>query len=170
MSIFGDNGGSAEGGSLGSDAWNLNGTPRSVAQRLQNVNDLGSDLYIDYYAAGWAWEQSTPFQGMKTDASHLGGTRDPLVISWPARIHDAGGLRSQFQHLVDVAPTIYEAVGITPPESVNGVKQLAFPGSSMIYTFDHPDEPSRHHIQYFAAVGNRAIYKDGWWAADLYAD
>jgi arylsulfatase len=169
LEIFGDNGGSPEGGSLGSDAWNINGTPRSVVQRLQNVNDLGSDLYIDYYAAGWAWEQSTPFQGMKTDASHLGGTRDPLVISWPARIHDAGGLRTQFQHLVDIAPTIYEASGITPPKFVDGVEQLPLRGSSMIYTFDHPDELSHHHVQYFAAVGNRAIYKDGWWAADLYA-
>jgi arylsulfatase len=97
-------------------------------------------------------------------ASHLGGTRDPLIVSWPGHIKDAGGLRSQFHHVTDIAPTIYELAGIEFPSEVRGVKQLPLEGNSMVYTFDHPDTPSLHKIQYFEMVGNRGIYKDGWWA------
>ena len=168
IEIFGDNGGSAEGGLLGTDAFDLDGKRRSVADRLKTADQIGSDTFIDYYAAAWAWEQSTPFPGTKLDASHLGGTRDPVVISWPARIHDAGGLRTQFQHITDIAPTIYEAASISFPKTVDGVAQLPLEGSSLLYTFDHPDEPTHHHVQYFAAEGNRGIYKDGWWAGNLY--
>jgi arylsulfatase A-like enzyme len=168
IEIFGDNGGSAEGGLLGTDAFNIDGKSENVADRLKTEDEIGSDTFIDYYAAAWAWEQSTPFQGTKLDASHLGGTRDPMVISWPARIHDPGGLRTQFQHITDIAPTVYEAAGLSFPKVVDGVAQLPLEGSSLLYTFDHPQEPSHHHLQYFAAEGNRAIYKDGWWAGDLY--
>lgn len=164
--IYGDNGGSAQGGPLGTDAHDVNGTPKNVNDRLATEDRLGSELYMNHYAAAWAWAESTPFQGTKTDASHLGGTRDPLVISWPARIKNTGALISQFAHINDIAPTLYEAAGITPPKIVNGVIQTPLEGTSLVYTFDHPDEPGRHHVQYFASRGNRAIYKDGWWAGD----
>jgi arylsulfatase A-like enzyme len=164
--IFGDNGGSAQGGPLGTDAHDVNGAAKSLEDRLATEDDLGSEVFMNHFAASWAWALSAPFQGTKEDASHLGGSRDPLIISWPARIKQTGGLRSQFAHLNDVAPTLYEAAGITPPKSVNGVSQTPLEGTSLVYTFDHPDEPSHHHIQYFATSGNRAIYKDGWWAGD----
>jgi arylsulfatase len=91
-----------------------------------------------------------------------------MVVSWPARIQHGGGLRTQFQHVNDIAPTIYEAAGVQAPDVVNGTKQLPLEGSSFVYTFDHPEEPSHHHVQYFAMVGNIGIYKDGWWAGRHY--
>jgi arylsulfatase A-like enzyme len=164
--IFGDNGGSAQGGLLGTDAHDVNGVPKNVQDRLATEDELGSEVFMNHFAAAWAWAESTPFQGAKTDASYLGGTRDPLIISWPARIKQVGGLRTQFAHVNDVAPTLYEAVGITPPKVVNGIPQTPLEGTSLVYTFDHPDEPSRHRVQYFEGSGNRAIYKDGWWAGE----
>jgi arylsulfatase len=165
--IFGDNGGSAQGGPLGQDARQVNGKPSSLEDRLSTEDELGSEVYMNHFAAAWAWALSAPFQGTKEDASHLGGSRDPLIISWPARIKQVGGLRSQFAHLNDVAPTLYEIAGITPPKTVNGVPQTSLEGVSLVYTFDNANAPSRHHIQYFSTSGNRAIYKDGWWAGDL---
>jgi len=167
--IFGDNGGSAEGGIEGTDLQTDTGATASVPDRLAVSDELGSEVFMNHYAAAWAWALGTPFQGTKQDASHLGGTRDPLVVSWPARIKAVGGLRTQFQHVNDVAPTIYEAAGIKFPETYEGIKQIPLEGSSFVYTFDHADEPSHHHVQYFATSGNRAIYKDGWWAGDRYA-
>ena len=169
LEIFGDNGGSAEGGIEGTDLLTDTGATASVPDRLAVSDELGSEVFMNHYAAAWAWALGTPFQGTKQDASHLGGTRDPLVVSWPARIKAVGGLRTQFQHVNDVAPTIYEASGIKFPETYEGVKQIPLEGSSFLYTFDHADEPSHHHVQYFATSGNRAIYKDGWWAGDRYA-
>jgi arylsulfatase A-like enzyme len=167
--IFGDNGGSAEGGLEGTDLLTDTGATANVPDRLAVSDELGSEVFMNHYAAAWAWALGTPFQGTKQDASHLGGTRDPLVVSWPARIKAVGGLRTQFQHVNDVAPTIYEAADIKFPETYEGIKQIPLEGSSFLYTFDHADEPSHHHVQYFATSGNRAIYKDGWWAGDLYA-
>jgi arylsulfatase len=164
--IFGDNGGSAQGGPLGTDAHDVNGSAKSLEERVSTEDDLGSEVFMNHFAASWAWALSAPFQGTKEDASHLGGSRDPLIISWPAGIKQVGGLRTQFSHLNDIAPTLYELAGIAPPKSVNGVTQTPLEGTSLVYTFNHPDEPSRHHIQYFATSGNRAIYKDGWWAGD----
>jgi arylsulfatase A-like enzyme len=164
IEIFGDNGASAEGGPAGYDAKDDQGKPLSIQQRLATSDAEGSELYMNHFAAAWAWALSTPFQGTKMDASHLGGTTDPMIISWPQRIHDKGGLRSQFQHVTDIAPSIYEAAQIKTPDRVNGTEQLPLEGSSLLYTFDRPDERSKHHIQYFATVGNLAIYKDGWWA------
>jgi arylsulfatase len=168
--IFGDNGASGEGGLEGTDAHDVNGKPLSIEARLDVADVLGSETYMNHFAAAWAWALSSPFQGTKQDASHLGGTTDPLVISWPGHIKDAGGLRTQFSHVNDIAPTIYNIAGIKPPSAVNGVPQLPLEGTSLTYTFDHSDEPSHHHIQYFATSGNRAIYKDGWWAGDLYRE
>ena len=164
VEIFGDNGASAEGGPDGYDAKDVQGKPLPIKQRLAVSDADGSELYMNHFAAAWAWALSTPFQGTKMDASHLGGTTDPMIISWPTRIHDKGGLRTQFQHVTDIAPTIYEAAGVKAPDVVNGTEQIPLEGSSLLYTFDHPNEPSNHPLQYFATVGNLAIYKDGWWA------
>jgi arylsulfatase A-like enzyme len=164
IEIFGDNGASAEGGPSGYDAKNASGHPLPIAQRLALSDADGSDLYMNHFAAAWAWALSSPFQGTKLDAAHLGGTTDPMTISWPARIHSGGSLRTQFQHVNDIAPTIYEAANIKPPDIVNGTRQIPLEGSSLMYTFDHPEEPSHHHVQYFSTLGNRAIYRDGWWA------
>jgi arylsulfatase len=162
--IPGDNGASAEGGIEGHDALTADGKPRSIEERLAHSSEMGSDLYLNQYASGWAFATCTPFQWSKQVASHLGGTRDPLIVSWPGHIKDAGGLRSQFHHITDIAPTIYELAGVQFPNSVNGVKQLPLEGFSMVYSFDHANQPSPHRVQYFEMVGNRGIYKDGWWA------
>ena len=162
--IFGDNGASAEGGPDGYDEKDVQSKAPSIQQRLADSSGLGSELYMNHFAAAWAWALSTPFQGTKIDASHLGGTTDPMIVSWPARIHETGGLRTQFQHVTDIAPTIYEAAGLNAPTTVNGTTQLPLEGSSLEYTFDHPEKPTHHTEQYFATVGNIAIYKDGWWA------
>jgi arylsulfatase A-like enzyme len=168
IEIFGDNGGCAEDGPTGYDMRQINGQMSSIQEREKHDDDLGSEVYMNAAAAPWAWAFSTPFKGTKADAAHLGGTRDPLVISWPTRLQkEDGGLRSQFSHLVDVAPTIFEAAGIKPPTSVDGVPQTKLEGNSLLYTFDSPSAPSRHHIQYFETNGNLAIYKDGWWAGKL---
>ena len=108
---------------------------------------------------------NTPFQWTKQIASHLGGVRNPLVVSWPARIRDRGGIRSQFGHVIDIAPTIYEAVGIQAPTELNGVTQQPIQGVSIGYTFDSAQAVGRHRTQYFEMLLNRGIYSDGWWAA-----
>lgn len=158
--IVGDNGGSGEGGLEGPKA----DTPMQT--RLQHLDDLdvASD-WFSHYASAWAWVTSTPFQWMKQVASHFGGTRDPLIVSWPARIRDRGRIRSQFTHVNDVAATLYEVTGIQFPSEVDGVKQQPLDGTSFAYSFDDPDAPSRHRMQIFEQLGNRAIYLDGWIAA-----
>jgi len=164
----GDNGASAEGGLEGEDLYTIDGKKASIEERAEIADRLGSDEYFNHYAVGWAWGLDTPFQWTKQVASHLGGTTDPLIVSWPARLKGTTGIRSQFQHVTDIAPTIYEAAGVTFPDTVNGVKQLPLEGTSLVYTFDSPDAPSRHTLQYFEMVGNRGIYKDGWWAGKRY--
>ncbi|MGH6802003.1 MAG: hypothetical protein ACREC3_01385 [Methyloceanibacter sp.] len=107
----------------------------------------------------------TPFQWTKQIASHFGGTRNGMVISWPARIKDKGGIRSQFHHVIDIMPTLLEAVGVPAPTRINGVAQKPIEGTSLVYTFDDAKAPSKHTTQYFEMFGNRAIYHDGWVAA-----
>lgn len=167
IEIFGDNGGCAEDGPVGYDARDVYGVPLNIQQRNAISDKLGSEVYMNAAAAAWAWAFTTPLQGTKADASHLGGSRDPMIMVWPKRIPHGGGLRSQFTHLDDVAPTLYEAAGITPPKVVNGVEQMPLYGTSFLYTIDHPKEASRHHVQVFETNGNKAIYKDGWWAGQL---
>ena len=167
IEIFGDNGGCAEDGPTGYDARQMNGQIEDINARLQIEDQLGDETYMNASAAPWAWALTAPFPGTKTDASHLGGTRDPMVISWPERIKQVGGLRTQFGHLTDIAPTIYEAAGVKPPEEIDGIKQTPLEGVSLLYTFDHAEAPSRHHVQIFETNGNKAIYKDGWWAGNL---
>ena len=168
--IFGDNGASMEGTETGSfnELTALNGIPLTPAQQLEAIKAYGG-LEVwggprtdPHYAAAWAWAGNAPFQWGKQVASHLGGTRNGMVITWPRRIRDRGGLRSQFTHVIDVAPTLLELVGLPAPTEVNGVVQMPMHGVSFAYTFDDANAPERHTQQYFEILGNRAMYKDGW--------
>jgi arylsulfatase len=163
----GDNGASAEGGLVGLLNENsfFNNVPETLEDNLKHIDELGGPKHFNHFPAGWAWAMNTPFQWTKQIASHLGGVRNPLAISWPARIKDKGGVRSQFHHVIDIAPTIYEAVGVSLPDVLNGVPQKSLDGVSMVYTFDDANAPGRHRTQYFEMLVNRGIYQDGWWAA-----
>ncbi len=171
--IFGDNGASLEGTITGSfnELTMQNGIALTAEQQLSLIEQYGgldawgTDAYAPHYASAWAWAGNTPFQWGKQVASHLGGTRNGMVITWPDRIKDAGGLRTQFTHCIDIGPTILEAAGIPQPEVVDGTVQKPMEGTSFLYTFEDAMAPERHTVQYFETVGNRAIYKDGWWAA-----
>jgi arylsulfatase A-like enzyme len=165
--IAGDNGASAEGGAQGllNEVTWMNGMPEDLAKLLARMDDLGTWKTYNHYPVGWAHAMDTPFQWTKQIASHYGGTRNGMVISWPARIQDRGGLRSQWHHVVDVVPTILEAAGVTMPDSVNGVTQKPLEGVSMAYSFSDAKAPSTHRTQYFEMIGHRAIYRDGWIAA-----
>lgn len=168
--IFGDNGASLEGTETGSfnELTALNGIPLTPEQQLQAIHAYGGlekwggPRTNPHYAAAWAWAGNTPFQWGKQVASHLGGTRNGMVVAWPKRITDRGGLRSQFTHAIDVAPTVLEVAGIPVPEVVDGVAQRPMHGTSFAYTFADADAPERHTRQYFEMVGNRAMYEDGW--------
>lgn len=162
--IAGDNGPSGEGTPLGyAQKWGYqNGMPQTVAQQLERIDEIGGPDSYSNYPVGWAWAGSAPLQWLKQIASHFGGTRNGMVMSWPRRIADAGGLRSQFHHCVDIVPTILEAASLPVPRSVNGVGQREMDGTSMHYTFDDPGAASRRKTQYFELLGNRAIYHDGW--------
>ena len=168
--IDGDNGTSPEGTLSGTynQLTAYNGVT-NVPEPLQLVHyeAWGSEKTYPHMAVAWAWAFDTPFKWTKQVASHFGGTRQGMAISWPGHIKDVGGIRTQFHHVIDIAPTILEATGITAPEQVNGIKQTPIEGVSMVYTFDqaNANAPSKHDTQYFEIVGNRAIYHDGWIAA-----
>jgi arylsulfatase A-like enzyme len=165
--IPGDNGASAEGGYEGHDSVDINGKALTAGERLETIDDLGGEMFLNHYATAWAYALNSPFQWAKEVASHLGGTRDPLIVSWPGHITQTDRVRSQFIHVNDIAPTIYELASITPPTEVNGVKQSPMEGVSFAYTFDHPDAPGKHKVQYFEMLGSRGIYEDGWWAGSF---
>ncbi len=164
--IVGDNGASAEGSMQGllNELTFFNGVPEDLKQVLAHADDLGTWKTYNHYPVGWAHAMCTPFQWTKQVASHFGGTRNGMVISWPKRIKDKGGLRSQFHHVIDIAPTLLEAAGIAAPISVNGAEQKPIEGVSMAYTFDDPSAVPRRTTQYFEMLGNRGIYHDGWMA------
>ena len=169
--IFGDNGSSAEGqrGSI-SELLAQNGIPNTVAEQIAALDSLGglpvlgSPRTDNMYHAGWAWAGNTPFHHTKLVASHFGGTRNAMAVSWPARIKAAGQLRSQFHHVNDVVPTLYEAIGIPPPGSVDGFEQKPMDGTSFVYTFDDAAAVGRKSVQYFENNASRGIYADGWYA------
>ncbi len=166
--IMGDNGASAEGSMRGTTnevATAANGVTESMPYLLSMMDKLGGPLAYNHYPVGWAHAMDAPMQWTKQVASHLGGTRNDMVISWPARIKNKGGICSQFSHIIDVVPTIYEAAGITPPTIMDGVKQKPLDGVSLLYSFDQTNAPTRHTTQYFELVGNRAMYKNGWMAS-----
>ena len=165
--INGDNGTSAEGGPMG--------TPNEVAF-FNGLNDLSADVQMKFYdvwgteqtynhmSAGWSWAFDTPFSWFKQNASQLGGVNQNMVVSWPARIKDKGGLREQFVHVIDVVPTILEAAGIKAPEMVDGIKQAPIEGTSFAYTFDakNANVPTHHKTQYFEMFGQWGLYDNGW--------
>jgi arylsulfatase len=174
MYIVGDNGPSSEGSLDGSytntpDQFNGGHSP-PVADQLAHLDGYGGPFEDTHYAAGWSWAMAAPFPWMKQVASHLGGNTNPMVLAWPAHHLKAGGLRSQFVHVNDVAPTLYDLIGVTPPETVNGAPQLSFDGVSFARTLDDAKAASNHHVQYFETLGNRGIYKDGWLAGAKHAD
>ena len=163
--IVGDNGSSAEGGPDGTynEMLALNGIVSDVASQLPHLEEWGGPSTFPHFSVGWALAGNTPFQWTKQVASHFGGTRNPMVISWPARIRGAHGeVRSQFHHVIDVAPTVLEAAGLPEPTQVNGSQQRKMDGVSMLYTFDAPQAPGRRTTQYFEMFGNRALYHEGW--------
>jgi arylsulfatase len=169
--IFGDNGASAEGqnGSI-SELLAQNQIPNTIAQQLEaleglgGLEALGGPKVDNIYHAGWAWAGDTPFQHTKLVASHFGGTRNPMAISWPARIKADPTPRSQFHHVNDLVPTVYEILGITPPKVVDGFAQDPIDGVSLAYTFADPKAPGHKEVQYFDNNGSRGIYQDGWYA------
>jgi len=166
--IVGDNGSSAEG--------SPNGTPNEVAQfngvtvpvdvQLKDFYDVwGTDQTYNHMAVAWTWAFDTPFKWTKQIASHFGGIRQGMVMSWPKQITDAGGIRNQFHHFIDIVPTLLEASHIPAPRFAYGIEQKPIDGISMAYTWDaKPDDPSQRRVQYFEMFGNRAIYADGWFA------
>ena len=164
--IVGDNGASGEGSLQGSlNEMNfLNMIPEDYKDVLKHKADLGTWKTHNHYPVGWAHAMDTPFQWVKAIASHYGGTRNAMVISWPARIKDQGSIRPQWHHVIDIVPTLLEVSGIEQPSVVNGVAQKPMEGVSMAYTFDHPDAPSTRHTQYFEIFAHRGIYHDGWLA------
>ena len=167
MYQVGDNGASAEGGLVGllNENTFFNGVPEELAENLKHIDELGSSKHFNHFPAGWAWAMNTPFQWTKQIASHLGGVRNPIVVSWPKKITDKGGVRNQFHHVIDIVPTIYEACGITPPSELNGIAQNPIEGVSMMYSFNDVKAAGRRRQQYFEMFINRGLYADGWWAA-----
>lgn len=167
--IVGDNGSSAEGG--------FNGTMNEIAffnahvatyeEMLPIMDELGTEKHFNHFPSQWAWAMNAPFQWTKQVASHLGGVRNPLIISWPAKMKETGDIRNQFTHITDIMPTILDAVGLEEPEMVNGVPQKPVEGTSFLASLTDSDAPSTHNIQYFEMMSNRGIYKDGWWASSL---
>lgn len=162
--IVGDNGASSEGGFSGTvnEVMNLNGIPSSLKENMKILKDIGGPDTEPHYPLGWAWSGNAPFQWVKQVASHLGGSRNPMVVSWPAKIKDYGGVRSQFTHLIDVVPTILSVAGIPQPKSVDGVKQKPMDGVSIASTFASAKARPVRERQYFEIFTNRAIYDKGW--------
>lgn len=165
--IVGDNGSSAEGGPQGAISYMgpLQGLAESTEHQLSRLEDIGLPDSYAQYPAGWAWALTTPFQWVKQVASHLGATRNPMVVTWPRTISDAGGLRSQFAHVNDIVPTILDAAGIEPPREVGGVRQRPMDGRSLLPSFLDADAPEHRRTQYFEVHGHRALYHDGWMAS-----
>jgi len=169
--IWGDNGASMEGTLTGTfnELTTLNGVPLTDEQQLQLVlkwgglEAWGSDMMGPHYSAAWAWAGDCPFQWGKQVASHLGGTRDPMIVHWPRGFKEKGGLRSQFTHVIDVGPTILDAIGIPQPTHIDGIEQQPMHGTSFLYSLTDENAAERHTQQYFEILGNRGMYKDGWW-------
>jgi arylsulfatase len=165
--IFGDNGSSAEGGPEGTynEMMALNGIVGKADQMLGHIDEWGGPTTYPHFAIGWAWATNSPFQWTKQVASHFGGTRNGMVLHWPERIKAGGGIRSQFHHVIDVAPTVLEAANLPEPKMVKGVEQRPMDGVSMLYTIDDAKAADRRKTQYFEMFANRAIYHEGWVAA-----
>jgi arylsulfatase len=167
--ILGDNGSSAEGGldGIANEIAAFNGVFEPIDVTLKLIDELGGPKHYNHFPAGWAWAMDAPFQWTKQIASHFGGTRNPVVLSWPARIKEKGGVRAQFHHVVDIMPTILEAAGIQAPDTLNGVAQKPIEGVSMVYSFNDTKAPDRRKTQIFELVSNRGMYQNGWMASSV---
>jgi arylsulfatase A-like enzyme len=168
--IAGDNGTSGEGGQNGmfNEYTYFNGVQETVPDMLQRIDQWGGPETYPHMASGWAVGFNSPFGWMKQVPSDFGGTRNGMVISWPRGIKSRNGIRTQFGHVIDVAPTILEAVGLPEPKVVNGTPQIPMEGTSLAYTFEDAKAKERHTTQYFEVAGNRAIYQDGWLARTIH--
>ena len=164
--IIGDNGASAEGTIRGAfnEMSNFNGMAEVETNEflLSKIDELGSPSSYNHYSIGWAHAMNTPYQWTKQVASHWGGTRNGTIVHWPDGIEEKGGVRNQFTHVIDVAPTVLEAAGLPEPTFVNGVMQTPMEGTSMLYSFNDADAPEEHDLQYFEMFGNRGVYFKGW--------
>jgi arylsulfatase A-like enzyme len=168
--IVGDNGASAEGQMNGTfnEMSYFNGAPETVADMLKHYDQWGDETTYPHYAAGWAVALDSPFQYTKQVASDFGGTRNGMAIQWPKGIKAKGEVRSQFSHVTDIAPTVYEVARIPAPKKVNGIDQDPLEGNSLVYSFDDAGAAETHKVQYFEMFGNRAIYSDGWYARTIH--
>ena len=168
--LVGDNGTSPEGGMNGvfNEMSYFNGIHEPIQDVLKHYDELGGPLSYPHMASGWAVAGDTPFTWTKQVASSFGGTRNGMVVHWPKGISAKGEVRTQFHHVIDIAPTVLEAAGLPEPKSVNGTKQAPIEGVSMVYTFKDAKAKSRHPVQYFEIMGNRAIYADGWFAGTIH--
>ena len=168
--IVGDNGSSAEGGMIGMFNENtyFNGVQETLDMQLSRMDKLGTEHTYNHFAAGWAVAGNTPFTWTKQVASNFGGTRNGMVMHWPAGISAKGEVRSQFHHVIDVTPTVYAAVGVPSPRMVNGIEQRPIEGVPMNYSFNDAKAADTRKTQYFEMIGNRAIYHDGWYAGTIH--
>lgn len=160
-----DNGASAEGGKNGRlncfQGMDIFDSPREIQKGLEHYDEIGTQEALNHYPTGWANAGNTPFQWYKVWA-YEGGIKDPLIITYPKKIKDRGGIRGQYHHVSDITPTVLELIGIDKPKTIKGVAQKDFTGTSFAYTFDDKDAAGRKHVQYYEVLGNRGIYKDGW--------
>jgi len=168
--ILGDNGTSAEGGMVGmfSEMTYFNGVQETVAEQLKHYDEWGGPSTYPHMAAGWAVDGDTPFTWTKQVPSNYGGTRNGMIVSWPKHLKAVNEVRSQWHHVIDVAPTILEAAHLPEPKSVNGTVQAPIEGVSMLYTFENPKAEGTRKTQYFEIMGNRALYHDGWFAGTIH--
>ena len=168
--IVGDNGASAEGQMNGcfNEMSFFNGVPEGVPEMLKHYDEWGGPSTYPHFAAGWAVAMDTPFSYTKQVASDFGGTRNGMVIHWPKRIKANGEVRSQFGHVIDIAPTVFEACNVPAPKTVNGIQQDPIEGRSLVYTFADSNAKETHTVQYFEMFGNRAVYSDGWYARTIH--
>jgi len=168
--IAGDNGASAEGQMNGmyQEMTYFSGVAETVPDMLKHYDEWGSESTYPHFSAGWAVAMDSPFSYTKQVGSDFGGTRNGMIIHWPAKIKGKGEIRTQFGHVIDIAPTVYEIASIPAPKVVNGIEQDPIEGISLAYTFNDADAPERHTVQYFEMFGNRGVYQNGWYARTIH--
>jgi len=161
--LVSDNGSSAEGGPHGSvnEVRFFNNVADSVEDGLKHIDEIGGPNTFNHFPWGWTWAGNTPFRRWKRE-TYRGGATDPFIVSWPKGIAARGEMRTQYAHIIDMVPTVIDALGLTPPEVIRGVTQAPMEGVSFAHSFDVPDAPTKHLTQYFEMMGHRSIYHDGW--------
>ncbi|MFG1626718.1 arylsulfatase [Kribbella sp. NPDC049227] len=161
--VISDNGASAEGGPTGTtnEAQFFNNAQESLEDSLAVIDEIGGPKHFNHYPWGWTWAGNTPFRRWKRE-TYRGGSSDPFIVSWPQGIRARGEVRTQYAHLIDMVPTVLDALGLEPPATIRGVTQSPLQGVSFAHTFDDADAPTKHHTQYFEMLGHRSIYHDGW--------